>query len=132
MLVLTRVCRFASYRIVWVVRTGPSVDRYMDRLLSDDPLDVAPYRIIRGCSRLVTTRNRSVTVDFDRRRLPSGNISLATARKREKKREKKQGRRKRKRKKKRETYAAREPRDSAADEENLARWQLLRRGLLLV
>ncbi|RWW20393.1 hypothetical protein GW17_00015501 [Ensete ventricosum] len=82
-------------------------DRYVDRTLPGDTLDIAPYRTIWGCFRLVTARNRLVTVDFDHRCSLLGGISLATARKREKK----QGRRKRKR----ETFAAREPRDNAAD-----------------
>ncbi|RWW34718.1 hypothetical protein GW17_00000507 [Ensete ventricosum] len=71
----------------------------------------------KGCFHPVTVRNRSVTVDFDRRHLLPSGISLAVARKREKK----QGRRKRKREKKRETSTVGEPQDSSVDEENLAR-----------
>ncbi|RWV84564.1 hypothetical protein BHE74_00046369 [Ensete ventricosum] len=56
------------------------------------------------CFCLVTSRNRSVTVNFNRRRsLPSG-INLAAARKREKKMEKKQE--EREREKKREPWTA--------------------------
>ncbi|RZS07806.1 hypothetical protein BHM03_00038746 [Ensete ventricosum] len=77
-----KVCRFASYR---PVHTGPLADRYVDRPLPGDTLDVAPYQTIRGCFRHVIARNRSVTVNFDRHRLLPGSISLAATRKREKK-----------------------------------------------
>ncbi|RZR89868.1 hypothetical protein BHM03_00017662, partial [Ensete ventricosum] len=70
----------------------------MDYRLPDGTIDW-------GCFCPVTTRNRLVTIDFDRRRLLPSNISLAATRKREKK----QGRRKRNREKKRENLGWRGP-----------------------
>ncbi|RRT80367.1 hypothetical protein B296_00012233 [Ensete ventricosum] len=47
------------YRSVWAVHTGPPADQYTDRPLPGSTADW-------GCFRLVTTRNRPVTVDFGR------------------------------------------------------------------
>ncbi|RZR89669.1 hypothetical protein BHM03_00017426 [Ensete ventricosum] len=68
---------------------GPPAYRYVDRPLPGDTLDLASYRMIRGCFRPVTARNRLVMVDFNRRRPLSGDISLATAREEETRRKRK-------------------------------------------
>ena len=54
-----------TYRMV---RTGPLADQYTDSLLPGSIVDL-------GCFRPVTTRNRTMTVDFDHRRLLWGDIS---------------------------------------------------------
>ncbi|RWW66640.1 hypothetical protein BHE74_00025979 [Ensete ventricosum] len=71
----------------------------------------------------ITARYRLVVVDFDRHRpLPSG-ISLVAAREEEaRERGRRRGR----------TSDIGEPRDGAADEENLVRQRVLHRGPLLV
>ncbi|RZR82731.1 hypothetical protein BHM03_00009220 [Ensete ventricosum] len=56
-----RIECFESYHPVWVVHTGLPVDRYMDCPLLGGTIDFW------GCFRPVTTRNRSVMVDFNRR-----------------------------------------------------------------
>ncbi|RWW75942.1 hypothetical protein BHE74_00016031 [Ensete ventricosum] len=70
------VCYTEWYRPYRAVRTGPPVDRYVDRPLADSTFDW-------GCFRLVITRNRSVAIDFDRRRPLKGGINLAAAREKE-------------------------------------------------
>ncbi|RWW59888.1 hypothetical protein BHE74_00033153 [Ensete ventricosum] len=122
--------------------------------------NLAPYRTIRGCFRPVTTRNKSVTIDFDRRQ-PTGwyqpGYGLAIARltaareeearkKKEKEGEEEEEPRiappsngktasrlllRRILRQRSKTSTAGEPRDDTADEENLARRRLLRSGLLL-
>ncbi|RWW65741.1 hypothetical protein BHE74_00026938 [Ensete ventricosum] len=73
-----------------MVRTGLPTDQYADRLLPGNTIDWV-------CFCPVTARNRLVTVDFDRRRLLPGGISLATAwlqreRRNKKERERERGR----------------------------------------
>ncbi|RRT51524.1 hypothetical protein B296_00051071 [Ensete ventricosum] len=48
-----------------MVHTDPLADRYVDRSLPSGTINW-------GCFRPVTTRNRSITIDFDHRRLLSG------------------------------------------------------------
>ncbi|RWW07450.1 hypothetical protein BHE74_00013450 [Ensete ventricosum] len=58
-------------------------DQYTDCPLPGGTLDLAPYRTIRGCFCLVVAQNKSVTINFDRRRLLPGGISLVAAREKE-------------------------------------------------
>ncbi|RZR71636.1 hypothetical protein BHM03_00006203 [Ensete ventricosum] len=60
--------------------TGSVADRYADRPLPGSTIDWGSFRP-------VTTRNRPVMVDFNRRQLISGGISRGRKKKREKKRE---------------------------------------------
>ncbi|RRT41779.1 hypothetical protein B296_00057548 [Ensete ventricosum] len=158
---MEKVCRFESYRPIWAVHTNPSADQYADRSLPGNTFNLAPYRTIRGCFRPVTTRNRSVTIDFDRRQ-PTGwyqpgyglAIARLTAAREEEARKKKEKEGEEEEEpriappsngktasrlllrrilhQRSKTSTAGEPRDDTADEENLARRRLLRRGLLLV
>ncbi|RWW11350.1 hypothetical protein BHE74_00017447 [Ensete ventricosum] len=72
-----------------------NLDQYKDHPLSDNTVDIAPYRTILGCFRPVTTRNKSLMVDFNRRCPLLSGISLAAVRKeaaREKEEERERGR----------------------------------------
>ncbi|RWW12316.1 hypothetical protein GW17_00024029 [Ensete ventricosum] len=86
-----KVCGFESYRSVGTAHIGPPTDRYTDRPLPGDTLDLAPYRTIRGCFRHVTARNKSVTFDFNHHCSLPGGVSLATTREEAKKKKEKEG-----------------------------------------
>ncbi|RWW21988.1 hypothetical protein GW17_00013835 [Ensete ventricosum] len=90
-IIKSKVYSFTSYHLVWTVHTGPSVDRYVDCSLPDGTIDVASYWMIWDCFRSVMARNKSVTIDFDHRRLLPDGISLAAAWLRREKKEKKKG-----------------------------------------
>lgn len=75
-IMVTKVFNFKWYWLYRVVRTGPSADRYVDRPLPGSTIDW-------GCFHPITTRNQSVTVDFDRRRLLRGDVSQRRRKKRE-------------------------------------------------
>ncbi|RRT77434.1 hypothetical protein B296_00011207 [Ensete ventricosum] len=72
-----------SYCLYRAVHIGLPEDQYTDCPLPGDTLDLAPYRTIRGCFCLVVAQNKSVTINFDRRRLLLGGISLVATREKE-------------------------------------------------
>ncbi|RZR80238.1 hypothetical protein BHM03_00006208 [Ensete ventricosum] len=70
----TKDCKIELY-----CHIDPLADRYTNCPLPGSTCGLALYRTIEGCFCLVTTRNKLVTVGFDRRRPLPGEISLAVA-----------------------------------------------------